>query len=135
MLKQFTVMTEPKGKDRPRFNTKTGRTYTTSKTRKYEEEIRAAYREQVDYYFEGNLRLNVKAYYKIPKNDSKKLKQQKIDNILRPNKKPDGDNVLKAVADALNDVAYKDDVQLIEMSIQKFYSIEPRLEIEIENIK
>ncbi len=42
---------------------------------------------------------------------------------------PDGDNILKAVADALNGVCYKDDKCLIKMSIEKFYSDVPRIEV------
>lgn len=42
---------------------------------------------------------------------------------------PDGDNILKAVADALNSVCYKDDKCLIKMSIEKFYSDVPRIEV------
>jgi len=48
---------------------------------------------------------------------------------IRPTKKPDGDNILKAVADALNGVCYKDDKCLIKMSIEKFYSDVPRIEV------
>ena len=45
---------------------------------------------------------------------------------------PDGDNILKAVADALNGVCYKDDKCLIKMSIEKFYSDVPRIEVVVK---
>ena len=45
---------------------------------------------------------------------------------------PDGDNILKAVADALNGVCYKDDKCLIKMSIEKFYSDVPRIEVVVQ---
>ena len=58
----------------------------------------------------------------------------KISNELRPNKKPDADNVIKLVADALNEVAYKDDTQIIELECRKFYSNIPRMEITLEDL-
>jgi Holliday junction resolvase RusA-like endonuclease len=73
-------------------------------------------------------------YYSIAKSDSKKKKLMKLNNELRPNKKPDIDNVVKLVADALNEVAYKDDTQIIELECRKFYSDIPRIEITIEDL-
>ena len=34
------------------------------------------------------------------------------------------DNVLKNICDALNDIAYKDDIQVIEVICRKFYTEE-----------
>ena len=58
----------------------------------------------------------------------------KLNNELRPNKKPDIDNVIKLVADALNEVAYKDDAQIIELECRKFYSDIARMEITLEDL-
>ena len=41
---------------------------------------------------------------------------------LRPDKKPDMDNILKAVLDALNKVAYEDDKQVVELIGRKYYT-------------
>lgn len=49
-------------------------------------------------------------------------------------KKPDIDNVVKAVLDALNGVAYRDDTQVIELHVRKSYSEKPRVEVCIEKI-
>lgn len=40
---------------------------------------------------------------------------------IRPTKRPDADNVLKAIADGLNGLAYHDDAQLVEMKGAKYY--------------
>jgi Holliday junction resolvase RusA-like endonuclease len=48
---------------------------------------------------------------------------------LRPVKKPDMDNVLKVVADALNSVAYRDDTQIVDCQLRKFYDKQPRVEV------
>jgi hypothetical protein len=46
-------------------------------------------------------------------------------------KKPDSDNVVKVVADSLNGIAYRDDVQLVDVSMRKFYAERPRVEVGI----
>jgi Holliday junction resolvase RusA-like endonuclease len=51
---------------------------------------------------------------------------------LLPSKKPDIDNVLKIVLDALNGVAYKDDSKVVSVSGKKIYSDEPKLVIEMK---
>ena len=50
-------------------------------------------------------------------------------------KKPDSDNILKAVADALNGVAYHDDVQVLDMHITKIYGIQEGLDVIVEEYK
>ena len=134
MRVDFTIDGEPEGKARPRFNTKTGKAYTTDRTRMYEDYTKLLYRSQIKHYFEGYIRLTVKAFYKIAKSDSKKIKEQKKANVLRPSKKPDIDNVVKLIADSLNDIAYKDDTQIVEIVAKKFYSENPRVEVTIESI-
>ena len=45
------------------------------------------------------------------------------------------DNILKAVADALNGVCYKDDKSIVKMSIEKFYSDVPRIEVIVQEVQ
>ena len=78
--------------------------------------------------------MDIKAFFKIPKSTSKKQKERMLTGEIRPTKKPDMDNIVKAVADALNGIAYEDDKQIIECSIKKYYTEEERIEVEIENI-
>ncbi len=133
----FTVEGEPRGKERPQFGNR-GQVYTPDKTTTYQNQIKFTHYEQcgnVKFTEESQLELFVKAYYKIPKNTSKKKKQTMLSGEIRPTKKPDGDNILKAVADALNGVCYKDDKCLIKMSIEKFYSDVPRIEVVVQKIE
>lgn len=132
MKVSFTIDGEPVGKARPRMNTRTGRAYTPDKTRIYEEYTKMLYRSKVKHYFEGYVRLTIKAFYGIARSDSKKIKEQKVNNILRPSKKPDIDNVIKLIADSLNEIAYKDDTQIVEIEAMKYYSDNPRVEVTIE---
>ena len=132
MKVSFTIEGEPVGKGRPRHGKY--KTYTPAKTKSVENNIAYFYKVNVGYYFEGYVKLNLNLYYSIAKSDSKKKKLIKLNNELRPNKKPDIDNVVKLVADALNEVAYKDDTQIIELRCRKFYSDIPRMEITIEDL-
>ena len=137
---EFTVEGEPRGKERPRFvnNGQRFSVYTPEKTQAYETQIKFAYYKQcgnVKFPEESQLELFVTAFYKIPKNTSKKKKAAMLSGEIRPTKKPDGDNILKAVADALNGICYKDDKCLVKMSIEKFYSDMPRIEVTVQEVE
>ena len=129
---KFTIEGEPVGKGRPRHGKY--KTYTPAKTKSVENNIACFYKVNVGHYYEGYVRLKLDLYYSIAKSDSKKKKMMKLNNELRPNKKPDIDNVVKLVADALNEVAYKDDTQIIELECRKFYSDIPRMDITLEDL-
>ena len=58
-----------------------------------------------------------------------------LNGELMPAKKPDIDNIAKAVLDALNSVAYRDDTQIVDLQIRKQYSEKPRLEICMEELE
>ena len=88
----------------------------------------------IKHYFEGYVRLTIKAYYSVAKSDSKQKKEDKLSNILRPSKKPDLDNIVKLIADGLNGIAYKDDTQIVEIVAKKYYSDKPRVEVVIQDI-
>lgn len=134
MKANFTIDGEPVSKERPRFNLATKRTYTPNKTRDYEELIRWLYQSKVKHYFEGYIKMTIRCYYSIAKSNSKKVKEQKRNNVLRPSKKPDIDNVVKIIADSLNEIAYKDDTQIVEVVASKYYSDKPRVEVILEDV-
>lgn len=71
---------------------------------------------------DGYISLSLDAYFQIPKSYTKGKRLACQHNINRPAKKPDIDNSLKAVLDALNKVAYEDDKQVIEVICRKWYS-------------
>lgn len=135
---KFTVPGEPKGKGRPRA-AKRGEhiaMYTPKGTADYENEISAAYRRVArGFRFSDTdmFGLEVKVYQGIPKSASKAKRQDMLSGRIRPTKKPDIDNILKIVMDALNMLAYKDDRFVVISNAEKFYSDTPRLEIRLFN--
>ena len=43
------------------------------------------------------------------------------------------DNILKIIADSLNQIAYKDDAQVVDTQVRKFYSRRPRVAVVIRS--
>ena len=80
-------------------------------------------------------RMDLVLYMPIPKSWSLKKKKLAIDGKIYPTSKPDSSNVLKAIEDALNGIVYLDDSQIIEHSMKKIYSEDPRAEIEITELR
>lgn len=140
MRVSFTVLGEPQGKGRPRFS-KVGnyvKTYTPDKTAAYENLVKLEYERQCHGHKFGDdeyLDLRIFAFYGIPKSASKKKQAQMLQKTLRPVKKPDMDNVVKVIADSLNGVAYRDDTQVVDAMVRKFYSDNPRVEVVIQTAK
>lgn len=131
----ITIPGQPVAKGRPRV-TKWG-TYTPEKTVSYENLVQFSFLEKYrkSKPLEGPLIANISLYFSIPVRTSKKNRELMLLGQIRPTKKPDIDNCMKAITDALNGFAYKDDSQIIEVSVGKFYSDEPRVYIKIEGMK
>lgn len=121
----FIIDGEPQGKARPRFVKATGHTYTLQKTKDYEKAVAWAYKTVGGEMFSGAVRIVIGAYFKIPKRG--------VQGLLRPLKRPDVDNITKIILDGLNGVAYKDDKQVVSLSICKFYG-DPRVEVSVEEM-
>lgn len=126
----FIVYGKPRGKARPRMNRRTGSVYTPKATADYEREIRKAYQEAGGGLFDGvPVAIVVDCYFAPNKALSKRQKA-----LIRGKwytHKPDGDNVLKSVLDALNGVAYKDDAYVVHTSTYKQYAHDDIARIEV----
>jgi Holliday junction resolvase RusA-like endonuclease len=77
------------------------------------------------------LRADILIGCSIPKSYSKKKHALCVEHKIAPAKKPDVDNILKAIFDALNGYAYADDSQIIKIKAEKIYTEEPFVEVEI----
>lgn len=135
---EFTILGEPKGKGRPRFNTRTGHAITPKDTVNYETLVKMEYVNQTDAFRfpdDAMLDMRILAFYSIPASKSKKTKEQMRKGVLRPTKKPDMDNVVKIIADSLNKIAYRDDTQIVDCQCRKFYSDRPRVVVKIQEIR
>lgn len=130
----FEVPGEPRGKGRPRFSSD-GHAYTDSETRAYENKIIAYYRKQIGAFRwpdSAFVCVDVVAVYPIPKSATKSAVAGMQAGGILPSRKPDIDNVLKVVLDALNGVAYKDDSRVVCVSARKVYGVQPKQVIEMK---
>lgn len=137
----FTVPGEPIGKGRPKFSTAGGyaKAYTPAKTVNYENLVKLMYQYKHGnkklYDKDVNLRIIITAFFQIPKSASKVKTSGMIKGAIRPTKKPDTDNVAKAICDALNGIAYHDDAQIVELTVKKYYGESPETKIEIMEVE
>ena len=133
---KIVVYGKPMGKQRPKATTRGHHAgvYTPKETKAYERYVVAMFLQAYPCArpLEGEIKGKIKAFYPIPLSTSKKRKQAMLDGSIRPLVKPDLDNVEKIIYDALNGIAYTDDSHITEMTISKYYSDEPRVEIMIE---
>lgn len=134
----FEIEGKIKGKGRPRFS-KFGnyvKTYTPPETASYENLIKLQFRFSCGgWYSELPLKMKITAVHGIVKSASKKDKERMLCGELKPTKKPDIDNIVKIICDALNNVAYKDDTQVVELEVKKVYGEPERVIVEIEEIQ
>ena len=63
----------------------------------------------------GYISVTIEAIFPIPKQTSKKNTALMLSGELKPNIKPDLDNIAKTVCDALNGYAFIDDKQIVEL--------------------
>ena len=128
---KFEAPGQPQHKQRPRWSRT--RMYSPKDTVNYETYIKEMFVISYPDFIplEGPLRMTLTAWLMIPKSTSKKRMKLMIERIIIPEKKPDHDNIVKIVSDALEKLAYKNDSQIATCIFHKWYAIRPRLEIEI----
>lgn len=130
----FEVPGRPQGKARPRATVRGGRVqvYTPEETALYEAAIRAAYcAAHGRVMLAGPVSLSVTAVFAVPRACSRKKQADCLAGVLLPVTKPDADNILKAVADALSGAAYADDRCVVDMRCTKRYGEEARLVVRL----
>ena len=137
IIAELTIPGEPVGKGRPRF-TKNGHSFTPEKTVNYENLVKLTFKS--DYpnaepvAKDVPLAADITAWYRVPASVSRKKQEAMLANKLLPTKKPDTDNIAKAILDALNGLAYYDDAQIVELPVAKRYGTVPCVEVVISEV-
>ena len=127
----FDIPGPPYGKGRHR-TTREGRTYTPAETESYENLVKLCCRQVYKGPpCEGPVVSAIVAIFPIPKSTSNKRAELMREGVIRPIKKPDYDNIGKVVGDALNHIAYRDDSQIVDGRIVKFYGDHPMVSVAI----
>jgi Holliday junction resolvase RusA-like endonuclease len=125
MSLNFFVIGDPIGKKAPTFvgkgvRMRSGRlihAVPNTKAKAFQKSIawqaRVAMSEQHVEPLKGDVKLTIYVF----------LRRAESNKMSRPRIKPDWDNVCKLVGDALNKVAYKDDVQVVEAHVHKTFAL------------
>lgn len=127
-----TIYMTPVPKGRPRFAARNGKVipYTPKATTHAEDIIRDQILQQVldlspdKALFGKDVPLRLEASFFLIKPKSAKRK--------KPTTKPDADNLLKTLQDALEKFIYENDSQIVTMVIKKRYGYPPRIELDIQ---
>ena len=134
MIYEFEVPGKVIGKGRPRLNSYTGVVYTPTRTKDYESLVEQYFLLKYPRFkvLEGRIKVSIIAYFSIPKATKKSDINEMLDNNISPTKKPDIDNIVKAVLDSMNKFAFKDDNQITKLEVEKKYALEDKIYIKIE---
>lgn len=117
---RFTVPGAPVPKARPRVVQ--GRTFTARRTKAYEEAVGWAFRAAHP---------GVRPIQDAQVSLTLTIHEGKV----RPQHRADIDNIEKAVMDALNGIAFEDDVQVVEKHTRLHrWSDDPRVEVEVRQL-
>lgn len=138
MIFEFTIPGDPFGKQRPKFSRFGGHVTvrTPKETVAYENLVKLEFERQcgaVHFPDGSQIRANIRAGYAIPKSASRKKRESMLAGDIRPTKRPDCDNVAKAILDALNGIAYRDDAQVCDIAVGKWYTEQPGVRVILED--
>ena len=107
--------------------------FTPTKTRRFEKALTDAavlamggQRRQL----KGPLQIDVVVVMPIPKSWPKRTQEMARVGLIRPTSRPDWDNFAK-VCDALNEIVWRDDAEIVDGKVTKWYGAHDQVGIEI----
>lgn len=138
MIWIFEVPGEPQGKGRARVGRVAGhaRMFTPEKTVAYEglvAMVAAQAMEGADP-TEKPCALDLMIVFGVPASWSSKKRDLATSGSLYPAKKPDTDNVIKAVCDGMNGIVWRDDVQAVDVLARKRYGLRPGVKVVVREL-
>lgn len=133
---ELRVAGSASGKGRPRFDPRTRRAYTPPSNIVSENDVRAVWREAGEPRISDDTAISLEIVIVVqrPKGHFKKDGSLSATGERHPvprNKKPDVDNALKLVMDALNSRAYRDDVQVAAAAVIRTWGEWPETRIRL----
>lgn len=135
---EFTIPGKVQPQERPRFS-KWG-TYDAPKSKAYKEYVKSvAHINKPPELLKGALIVELDVYIEAPEKFKKELKRPKKDGLyvcdLRPTHLMDPDNLAKGLLDGMTGIIWKDDGQIVELVVRKFYGLEPRAVVRIISLQ
>jgi Holliday junction resolvase RusA-like endonuclease len=135
----FTIPGEAVPKARPRVFKRNGKAtaITPAKTVNYENLVKwtahQAMQKAGAVMFHGPLQASIYISLPIPSSWCRKRQEMAIAGQIAPTKKPDIDNLVKTLFDAMNGVVFRDDSQVVFAVVRKLYSSTPNTRIQISS--
>lgn len=123
---------KPDGKQRPRTGS-AGHFYSPEDTNGFAERVQVTARAEHAQMIEGPVKVGVSVDRRMPKSWSL-AKQKRMDQAPATGK-PDLDNVLKSLMDALTGITWKDDAQIVQLEIDRSWAYEDAVIINIMPVK
>lgn len=127
----------PRGKGRPRFSRAGNhvRAYTDAQTESYEGALRLAASQAMggEPPLDGALAIIMTAVFPVPASWSRKKRVDALLGVVRPVGRPDVDNLVKCV-DALNQIVWRDDAQIVSALVMKEYGTTPGVTITVNSV-
>lgn len=122
MLCRLTIPLRPKPKERPQHG-RFSKGYTPKSTREYEEAVKHYYERDCGLPpTDKPVMVTFMFNFAVPKSCSKREQAKKLLGTCPYSNRPDLDNIEKAVMDALNGMAFKDDCQVVaKISLKRFW--------------
>ena len=137
----FSIPGEPVAKGRARAYVRNGRVahYTPEDTASYESLVKLAAAKAMQEAgrvqpITGAVALFCAFWLPVPKSYSKKRVAACLAGLEQHCKRPDADNLLKAVKDGCNAVVWHDDCQVVDVRCVKGYAASPCAVIEIREL-
>nr|WP_175805063.1 RusA family crossover junction endodeoxyribonuclease [Burkholderia ambifaria] len=129
----FVIDGVPVAKGRPRASsTPRGiRMHTPKATKRYEATVQVAARAAMlgEPPFARPVAMTVSIILPVPASWSNCRKRLACMGEIAATKKPDADNVLKAIKDGANGIVYRDDSQVVSVVVTKAYGEQPRVDV------
>lgn len=133
---QITIPGQPVAKGRPRFRVVKSKdrttpdfvqTYSPPETQRYEARVAAIAKQAMGATFPTSAPIEIllELRMQIPVSWTKTKRLAAAQGKVRATKKPDADNMLKAVTDACNGILWADDSQIVVTTVRKLYHAEP----------
>jgi len=134
----FIVYGEPVAKGRPRFSTR-GKfpvAYTPQKTKTYESEVAMMAKAAMgaSEALEGPLEAYIYVTFPVPTSYSKKRTEACLKGFEQHTKKPDLDNVVKAICDGMDKIVFLSDAQITSIHATKVYGEIAKVEVLVRQV-
>ncbi|OYT69445.1 MAG: hypothetical protein CFK52_13710 [Chloracidobacterium sp. CP2_5A] len=118
----LTILARPVAKGRPRLSARAGRVYTPARTRRYEAMIAAEAHAMGVRPAAGPVRVEAIFMFMRPRRSTASVPR------------PDLDNLVKAVMDGLNGIAWNDDSQVVTIAAEKHFGTKDMVRVTVSAV-